>query len=221
MQQRALDVPPLAGHSPDQERPLGGYAALVAIFAAAVGGFSAWVRHSGRELPERPSPGDLALMTVATHKASRLLAKDRVTSTVRAPFTELEDDAGAGEVSEKARGPRAPASHRRACDLPILSRALGRRGIRRRAGGRAAPHALGCRRARGGFRLGCPSDRLQERRGDALAPSPRPWRRCSAAESTSFRRGTGWNFAYLAFAATPAPPRETMKGTRPMTLKLL
>lgn len=104
MQQRALDVPPLAGHSPDQERPLGGYAALVAIFAAAVGGFSAWVRHSGRELPERPSPGDLALMTVATHKASRLLAKDRVTSTVRAPFTELEDDAGAGEVSEKARG---------------------------------------------------------------------------------------------------------------------
>jgi hypothetical protein len=104
MQQRVQDVPPLAGHSPDQERPLGGYAALMAIFAAVVGGFSAWVRRSGRELPERPSPGDLALVTVATHKASRLLAKDRVTSTVRAPFTEFEDDAGAGEVSEKARG---------------------------------------------------------------------------------------------------------------------
>jgi hypothetical protein len=47
---------------------------------------------------------DLALVTVATHKASRLLTKDRVTSTVRAPFTRFEDDAGPGEVSEAARG---------------------------------------------------------------------------------------------------------------------
>lgn len=104
MQQRVQDVPPFAGHSPDQERPLGGYAALMAIFAAAVGGFSAWVSRSDRELPERPSVGDLALVTVATHKASRLLAKDRVTSTVRAPFTEFEEDAGPGKVSENARG---------------------------------------------------------------------------------------------------------------------
>jgi Protein of unknown function (DUF1360) len=104
MQQRVQDIPPFAGHSPDQERPLGGYAALMAIFAAAVGGFSAWVRRFDRELPERPSVGDLALVTVATHKASRLLAKDRVTSTVRAPFTEFGEDAGPGEVSEHARG---------------------------------------------------------------------------------------------------------------------
>jgi hypothetical protein len=47
---------------------------------------------------------DLALLTVATHKASRLIAKDRVTSTVRAPFTRFEGDAGPGEVSEAARG---------------------------------------------------------------------------------------------------------------------
>jgi hypothetical protein len=46
----------------------------------------------------------LALITVATHKASRLIAKDRVTSTIRAPFTRFEDDAGTGEVSESARG---------------------------------------------------------------------------------------------------------------------
>lgn len=50
------------------------------------------------------SPGDLALLTVATHKGSRLIAKDRVTSTVRAPFTEFESDAGPGEVNERARG---------------------------------------------------------------------------------------------------------------------
>jgi hypothetical protein len=104
MSVRVQDVEPFAGHSPAKERPLGGYATLMAAFAASAGGFAAWVRTSGRELPERVSAGDLALMTVATHKASRLIAKDRVTSTVRAPFTRLEDDAGPGEVSEKARG---------------------------------------------------------------------------------------------------------------------
>jgi hypothetical protein len=98
------DVEPFAGHSPQQERPLGGYAVLMGAFAAATAGFGGWLRGSGRELPDRVPPGDLALMTVATHKASRLIAKDRVTSTVRAPFTRFEGDAGPGEVSEAARG---------------------------------------------------------------------------------------------------------------------
>jgi hypothetical protein len=101
---RVQDVEPFAGHSPGQERPLGGYATLMGLFGVAVGGFAVWMRRSGRELPERVSPGDLALITLATHKTSRLVAKDRVTSTVRAPFTRFEGDAGPGEVSEKARG---------------------------------------------------------------------------------------------------------------------
>jgi Protein of unknown function (DUF1360) len=98
------NVEPLSGHSPGQERPLGGYAVLTGTFAALTGAFSAWIRVSGRELPEHIAPGDLALITVATHKASRLIAKDRVTSAVRAPFTRFEGDAGPGEVSEQARG---------------------------------------------------------------------------------------------------------------------
>jgi hypothetical protein len=97
-------VEPFVGHSPTQERPLGGYAALMAVFGASVAGFSAWVRGSGRELPEHVDARDLVVMTLATHKASRLIAKDRVTSTVRAPFTRYEDDAGPGEVSEAPRG---------------------------------------------------------------------------------------------------------------------
>ena len=101
---RVQDAEPFAGHSPAQERPLGGYAVLMGSFAAAAAGFAAWLRSSGREIPDRVPAGDLALMTVATHKASRLIAKDRVTSTVRAPFTRFEDDAGPGEVSEEARG---------------------------------------------------------------------------------------------------------------------
>jgi Protein of unknown function (DUF1360) len=98
------DVEPFSGHSPQQERPLGGYAVLIGSFAAVAAGFGAWLRASGRELPERIAPGDLALITVATHKASRLVAKDRVTSSVRAPFTRFEGDAGPGEVREEARG---------------------------------------------------------------------------------------------------------------------
>jgi hypothetical protein len=98
------DVGPFAGHSPERERPLGGYGVLMGTFAGAVGGFAAWHRRSGRELPERVGAGDLALVTVATHKASRMIAKDRATSTLRAPFTHFEDDAGPGEVSEAVRG---------------------------------------------------------------------------------------------------------------------
>jgi hypothetical protein len=94
----------LADYAPGEERPLKGYAALTATFAGFAAGFSIWVRRSGRDLPERIDARDLALITLATHKASRMLAKDRVTSAVRAPFTSLQADGGPGEVEERARG---------------------------------------------------------------------------------------------------------------------
>lgn len=99
---RRFEVP--AQHSPEQERPLGSYAALMATFTALAGGFALWFRRSGRELPERVDARDLALLTVASHKAARLIAKDRVASAVRAPFTRFEHDGGPGEVEEAARG---------------------------------------------------------------------------------------------------------------------
>jgi hypothetical protein len=98
------DAPPFQGHSPEQHRPLGGYALLMGLFSALSAAFAGWMRASDRELPKRFSAGDIALMTVATHKASRLIAKDRVTSTFRAPFTRFQGDAGPSEVSEAARG---------------------------------------------------------------------------------------------------------------------
>jgi hypothetical protein len=86
------------------ERPLGTYAALNSIFLGLAGGFAAWLRRSGREVPDTVGAGDLALVAVATHKASRLLAKDRVTSALRAPFTRPQGDAGPAEVEEAPRG---------------------------------------------------------------------------------------------------------------------
>lgn len=104
MAKTVQSLDPFAGHSPELERPLGGYATLIGAFATLAGVFLAWVRVSGRELPERVDPRDLALLTLATHKASRLLAKDRVGSAVRAPFTRVQAETGPGEVSEAARG---------------------------------------------------------------------------------------------------------------------
>lgn len=95
---------PFEGHSPEQERPLGGYAVLMATFTGLSAGFAAWFRRSGRQLPESIAVRDLALLTVASHKTSRLITRDRVTSAVRAPFTRFQDDAGPGEVNEAARG---------------------------------------------------------------------------------------------------------------------
>jgi hypothetical protein len=92
------------GYSNDETPPLRSYRVLMAVFAGLATGFASWFRASGRELPDRIDAGDLALITVASHKASRLIAKDRVTSGIRSPFTALEGKAGPGEVSERARG---------------------------------------------------------------------------------------------------------------------
>jgi len=95
----------VAGYAPPHEhRPLGAYAGLTAAFGAAFGGALMALQAGGRELPERPSPGDIALAGIATHKVARLLAKDKVTSFIRAPFTRYQEPAGHGELEEAARG---------------------------------------------------------------------------------------------------------------------
>ncbi|MFL5818146.1 MAG: DUF1360 domain-containing protein [Conexibacter sp.] len=101
---RVQDLPPFAGHSPQQERPLGWYAALISLYVSALGGFATWFRRSGRELPERVDARDLALLAVAAHKGSRLLGKARIMSAVRAPFTRFQGNGGPDEVEEAARG---------------------------------------------------------------------------------------------------------------------
>ena len=93
-----------AGYAPGEDKPLGGYAVLMATFSTLAGAFAAWFHRTGRELPDRMDGRDLALVTVASHKAARLIAKDRVTSAIRAPFAEYQGPAGPGEVSERPRG---------------------------------------------------------------------------------------------------------------------
>jgi hypothetical protein len=93
-----------AGYAPSEKPPLAGYATLIGLFSGMVGALSWGVRRTGRRLPEQVPTGDLVLLAAATHKASRVIAKDRVTSALRAPFTSLQGEGGPGEVEEQARG---------------------------------------------------------------------------------------------------------------------
>ena len=93
-----------AQYAPGQKRPLAGYAGLAAVYGGAVTAGIAALRRRGRQLPEHPQAGDIALVAVATHKLSRIIAKDKVTGFVRAPFTRYQWSSGAGEVEEEARG---------------------------------------------------------------------------------------------------------------------
>jgi hypothetical protein len=88
----------------DDDRPLGSYALLMSVFSGLCAAFASWFRASGRELPDRMQAADVLLLTLASHKVARVLAKDRVTSPLRAPFTQPEGDSGHGEVEERSRG---------------------------------------------------------------------------------------------------------------------
>ncbi len=91
-------------YSAGEERPLGGYVRVMGTYGAGVVGLGAVAALSRRQLPVRPSAGDLALVALATAKVSRLLSRDVVTSPLRAPFTKFKSVGGPSEVNEDVRG---------------------------------------------------------------------------------------------------------------------
>ena len=98
------------GYAAPQDRPpLGSYAALSAIFATGVGGLLA-TRGFRDRLPERFDAEDVALLGIASHKISRLIAKDKVTAWARAPFRRYVDQVGPNELEEETRGEGARAA---------------------------------------------------------------------------------------------------------------
>jgi hypothetical protein len=95
---------PTRGYAPPEEKPpLLPYAVAMAIFNGLFALALAVARRQGRETPQ-PGVGDIALLGVASHKLSRLVTKDKVTSPLRAPFTELEGSGGPAELEESSRG---------------------------------------------------------------------------------------------------------------------
>jgi hypothetical protein len=87
-----------------EDFPLGGYAGAMSVYGGVVAAIAATARLTGVRLPDRISPWDTAVTAVATHKLSRLLAKDPVTSPLRAPFTTFEGTSGPAELAEDVQG---------------------------------------------------------------------------------------------------------------------
>jgi hypothetical protein len=88
---------------PHERPPFRTYAAMAAVFNAGFAGALLAAKRSGR-LPWRIEAQDVILIGTASHKLSRLLAKDKITTFMRAPFTEYQGRGGPAEVEESARG---------------------------------------------------------------------------------------------------------------------
>lgn len=92
------------------ERPLGGYVTLMGIYGAGTAAAAGAARAFGRTPPDRFSPWDLTQLAVATHKLARVVAKDPITSPLRAPFTTFAGTSAPAELEEKVRGHGLPHS---------------------------------------------------------------------------------------------------------------
>src|SRR5215467_2202357 len=79
------------------------YATLLGFYAASVAVLTG-IAAEQECLPRKFSALDLALLGIATHKLSRIVAKDRITGILRAPFVSYIRSAGSDEVEEEPRG---------------------------------------------------------------------------------------------------------------------
>ena len=82
--------------SESQHPPYRAYAAIMGTFLAGLGAVSGLAAARNRPLTEMTGM-DLTLLGLATFKASRTIARDKVTSFVREPFVEGEAYDGANE----------------------------------------------------------------------------------------------------------------------------
>jgi hypothetical protein len=94
----------IADEYAEGDRPLAGYGALSAAWVTAFAGSLLAARAAGKQLPERFGAGDVLIAGIASHKISRLISRDKVTSFLRAPFMRYRGSVGKGEVREDPRG---------------------------------------------------------------------------------------------------------------------
>jgi hypothetical protein len=87
----------------DEDRPLEGYVAAIATYGAFAALLVMAAASRRKDAPDRFALTDIALTGVATHKLTRIISKDSVTSPLRAPFTRYSEPGGAAEVNEEVR----------------------------------------------------------------------------------------------------------------------
>ena len=86
------------------DRPLGGYLVAVAAYAGLTAGAAGIGRLRGSQVPSRIDGRDVLLLGIATHRLSRMIAKDPILSPLRAPFTTYKGTSGEAELAEDVRG---------------------------------------------------------------------------------------------------------------------
>jgi hypothetical protein len=90
---------PMPRDAKDRREQRATYLTLIGLFFSLFAAFSRRERERGDD--PRLRPFDFALLGLATYRAGRLAAYDKVTEPLRAPFTETkEDESGAGETVE-------------------------------------------------------------------------------------------------------------------------
>ncbi|AKE92437.1 MULTISPECIES: DUF1360 domain-containing protein [Rhodococcus] len=87
-----------------EDLPMRGYATVLAGYSTLVTVAVIGALVTGRRLPDRLSGEDLIVLALGTHKLSRTVTKDAVTSPLRAPFTRYTGRGGPAEVTEEVRG---------------------------------------------------------------------------------------------------------------------
>lgn len=91
---------PAKRHDDPQERAT--YLTLISIFGALGGAFSLVARRRGDDV--RVGPLDFFLLGLATFRAGRLVAGDKVLEPLRAPFVATKEGGNPGEEEVEARG---------------------------------------------------------------------------------------------------------------------
>jgi hypothetical protein len=82
-----------------QSPPYGAYAAIMGMFVGGLAAAGALARALGRD-PRENTALDLAVLGLASFKASRTIARDEVTSFLRDPFVEGEAQEGGEQAVE-------------------------------------------------------------------------------------------------------------------------
>ena len=98
--------------------PYGAYAGIMGTFAGGLAAAGLLARALGRD-PRHDTPLDLAVLSLATFKAARTIARDEVMSFLRAPF--VEGDAHEGKEEPKETGDL----HQAIGELVTCSRCVG------------------------------------------------------------------------------------------------
>ena len=86
-----------------EDRPIGGYIRALSAYSGVTAATVGAARLTGRRAPARITPWDVVLLGTATHKLTRILAKDAVTSPLRAPFVQYKGASGESELAEEVR----------------------------------------------------------------------------------------------------------------------